>query len=48
MPANSDYSPSMVNEKTSLNIMSSIADSFSLIAKDLVEYVEIKTGNAYG
>tara|TARA_R100000541_G_scaffold21904_4_gene31870 strand:- start:1983 stop:3467 length:1485 start_codon:yes stop_codon:yes gene_type:complete len=46
MPANSDYSPSMVNEKTSLNIMSSIADSFSLIAKDLVEYVEIKTGKA--
>jgi len=44
MPANSPYSPTMVNEKTSLDIMSSIAESFSFIAKDLAEYVEIKTG----
>jgi len=34
----------MVKEKSSLDIMSSIAESFSFIAKDLVEYVKLKTG----
>jgi len=44
MPVNSPYSPTMVNDKSSLDIMSSIAENLSFIAKDLIEYVQIKTG----
>jgi GH24 family phage-related lysozyme (muramidase) len=44
MPLNSPYSPTMVNDKSSLDIMSSIAENLSFIAKDLIEYVQIKTG----
>jgi GH24 family phage-related lysozyme (muramidase) len=44
MPANSPYSPTLVKKSSSLDIMSSIAESFSFIAKDLAEYVKIKTG----
>jgi lysozyme len=46
MPANSSYSPTMVEKKSSLDIMSNIADNVRAIAKDLAEYVEIKTGKA--
>ena len=46
MPANSSYSPTMVEKKSSLDIMSNIADNMRAIAKDLAEYVEIKTGKA--
>jgi lysozyme len=44
MALTSSNSPTLVNEKSSLDIMSSIAESFSFIARDLVEYVKIKTG----
>ena len=43
MPANSSYSPTMIQKKSSLDIMSNIAENLSAIAKDLVEYVKIKT-----